>query len=82
MICNKKAYPDLRKDCATCSERDACFSGHAAGVALAQPILQDATMPLTRERINSPLSPFAYKDELEKALNDYHFGNRFMMNRA
>ena len=36
MICNKKAYPDLKKDCETCSERDACFSGHAVGVALAE----------------------------------------------
>ena len=36
MICNKKAYPDLKKDCETCSERDACFSGHAVGVAVAE----------------------------------------------
>lgn len=36
MICNKKAYPDMREDCETCSERDACFSGHAVGVALAE----------------------------------------------
>lgn len=34
--------------------------------------------PILRERIDSPLSPFAYKDELEKSLNDAHFGNRFM----
>ena len=47
-----------------------------------QPLAMDYAMPLMRERINSPLSPFAYKDELEKALNDYHFGNRFMMNGA
>lgn len=30
--------------------------------------------PILRERIDSPLSPFAYKDELEKALNDAYFG--------
>lgn len=36
MICNKKAYPDLREDCETCSERGACFSGHAVGVAVAE----------------------------------------------
>lgn len=47
-----------------------------------QPLVMDAAMPLMRERIRSPLSPFTYKDELEKALNDYHFGNRFMMNGA
>ncbi len=44
-----------------------------------QPLAMDAAMPLMREKIESPLSPFAFKDELEKALNDYHFGNRFMM---
>lgn len=34
MIYNKKAYPDLRKDCETCSERYACFSGHSVGVGV------------------------------------------------
>jgi hypothetical protein len=34
--------------------------------------------PILREEIKSPLSPFRYKDELEKALNDLHFGNMFM----
>ena len=36
MICHKKAYQDLKKDCETCSERDACFSSHAVGVAVAE----------------------------------------------
>lgn len=43
-----------------------------------QGILMDAAMPVLREEIKSPLSPFRYKDELEKALNDFHFGNMFM----
>nr|DAH68869.1 MAG TPA: hypothetical protein [Caudoviricetes sp.] len=38
-----------------------------------------ASAPILRERIESPLSPFTYRDELEKALNEAHFGNRFMM---
>ena len=38
-----------------------------------------ASAPILRERIESPLSLFAYRDELEKALNDYYFGNRCMM---
>ena len=37
-----------------------------------------ASVPYMRELIKSPLSQFAYKDELEKALNDYYFGNCFM----
>ena len=45
-------------------------SEQTASISLSAPIL--------RERIDSPLSPFAYKDELEKALNDAYFGNRFM----
>lgn len=40
-------------------------------------ILVDAAMPVLREEIKSPLSPFRYKDELEKALNDFYFGNMF-----
>lgn len=43
-----------------------------------QGILIDVAMPALREEIKSPLSPFRYKDELEKALNDFHFGNMFM----
>lgn len=43
-----------------------------------QGILMDAAMPVLREEIKSPLSPFRYKDELEKALNNSHFGNMFM----
>lgn len=46
-------------------------AGLTASVSVSAPIL--------RERIDSPLSPFAYRDELEKALNEAHFGNRFMM---
>ena len=43
-----------------------------------QGILMDVAMPVLREEIKSPLSPFRYKDELEKALNDSYFGNMFM----
>lgn len=42
-----------------------------------QGILIDAAIPVLREKIKSPLSPFKYKDELEKALNDFHFENMF-----
>ena len=69
MICNKKAYKDLRKDCEKCSERDACFSGHAVGVALAQPILSDLAQPVLREatQINvGGVLTSTYKDEIEK----------------
>ena len=38
----------------------------------------DASAPILRERIESPLSPFTYRDELEKALNEAHFGSGFM----
>lgn len=71
MICNKKAYADLREDCETCSERGACFSGHAVGVALAQPILQDLAQPLLRETVSMNVGGVmtaVYKDEIEKEL--------------
>ena len=71
MICNKKAYPDLKKDCETCSERDACFSGHAVGVAVAQPILESAAAPVLRETMQINVGcvmTTAYRDEIEKEI--------------
>lgn len=71
MICNKKAYPDLKKDCETCSERDACFSGHAVGVAVAQPILESAAASALREtmQINvGGVMTTVYRDEIEKEI--------------
>lgn len=38
-----------------------------------QGVLIDVAMPLMRERIESPLSPFTYKDELENALKERIF---------
>lgn len=35
--------------------------------------------PKTEPKQYQRLSPFAYRDELEKALNEAHFGNRLMM---
>lgn len=46
MICNKKAYPDLRKDCETCSERGACFAGYAVGVGVME-LPADSTPTVT-----------------------------------
>ncbi len=79
----------LSEMCKACPKVDSCDHKKMELCALAelppqvsinagQPLAMGAAMPLMRERIESPLSPFAYKDELEKALNDYHFGNRFM----
>lgn len=39
-----------------------------ASMSASQGVLMDVAMPIMRERIESPLSPFAYKDELEKEL--------------
>lgn len=79
----------LSEMCKACPEVDTCNHKKMELCALAELPSQvsveagqssgmDAAMPLMRERIDSPLSPFAFKDELEKALNDYHFGNRLM----
>ena len=83
----------LSEKCKSCPKVDTCDHKRMELCALAelpeqnvanivQSVTQDATMPLMREQIKNPLSPFAYKDELEKALNDYHFGNRFMNSAA
>ena len=70
MICNKKAYPELSKDCENCSERDACFSGHAVGVATL-PLPENVVVPLLREtmQINvGGVMATVYKDEIEKEI--------------
>lgn len=79
----------ISEKCKNCPERDNCDNKRMVECALAelpqqnlasatQSILIDNMSPILREKIKSPLSPFTYKDELEKALSDFHFGNRFM----
>lgn len=79
----------LSNKCASCPKVNDCNHKEMELCALAekpeqisvnvsQNIIQDTAMPLMKERIESPLSPFTYKDKLEKALSDFHFGNRFM----
>ena len=79
----------LSSKCASCPKVNECNHKEMELCALAdlppqdlasatQSILIDNASPILREEIKSPLSPFRYKDELEKALNDFHFGNRFM----
>lgn len=70
MICNKKAYPELSKDCENCSERDACFSGHTVGVATL-PLPENVAVPLLREtmQINvGGVMTTVYKDGIEKEI--------------
>lgn len=80
----------LAQKCQECSKVNSCGHKRMEMCALAElpqrncveataPILEDNMAPILRERIDSPLSPFTYKDELEKALNEAHFGNRCMM---
>lgn len=80
----------LAEKCKTCPKVDSCNHKKMEMCALAelpQRAMAEVTAtasvsamaPVLRERIDSPLSPFAYKDELEKALNDAHFGKRLMM---
>lgn len=74
----------LSSKCASCSKVNECNHKEMELCALAdlppqnlasatQGILMDTVMPLMRERIESPLSPFAYKDELENALKERIF---------
>lgn len=76
----------LSERCKICPKVDECDNKRMELCALAelpnratidvgQIASVSASAPFMRERIKSP---FVYKDELEKALNDYHFGNCFM----
>ncbi|MCR5753301.1 MAG: hypothetical protein K6G30_00620 [Acetatifactor sp.] len=83
------ALSKLSEMCKACPNVDTCDHKRMELCALAelppqvsmnagQLISESVAMPLMRERIESPLSPYGYRDEVEKALNDYLFGNRFM----
>lgn len=74
----------LSSKCASCPKTEKCNHKRMELCALAdlppqnlasatQGILMDTAMPFMRERIESPLSPFAYKDELENALKERIF---------
>ena len=80
----------LSEKCKACPKVDSCDHKKMELCALAelpqkmcadagQTVSTNIAAPILRERIDSPLSPFSYRDELEKALNEAHFGNRFMM---
>lgn len=79
----------LSEKCKACPKVDSCDHKKMEMCALAelphnmcanaiQTAYANASAPILRERIESPLSPFTYRDELEKALNEAHFGSRFM----
>ncbi len=80
----------LSEKCKGCPKVDSCNHKKMEMYALAElppkmcanaglTVSVSASASILRERIESPLSPFAYKDKLEKALNEAHFGDRFMM---
>ena len=84
------ALSKLSEKCKVCSKVDICDHKKMELCALAelppqismnagQPLVMDTAMPLMRERIESPLSPFAYKDELEKALHKELYGRVGLM---
>lgn len=60
----------ISEKCKTCPKSDECSNKEMELCAVAdlQQIMESASMPLIRERVKSPLSPFVYKDELEKEL--------------
>lgn len=83
----------LSKKCDACPQADSCDHKKMEMCALAElphkmcadaglTATISASAPILRERIESPLSPFAYRDELEKALNDALFRDIFLMHGA
>lgn len=70
MICNKKAYSDMRKDCENCPDKQQCWSGKNVGVAyLDADIIEEASQPLMREaktiNVGGVLTT-VYKDDIER----------------
>lgn len=72
MICNKKAYSDMRKDCESCPDKQQCWSGKNVGVAyLDASIIEEASQPLMREtktiNVGGALTT-VYKDDIEREI--------------
>lgn len=73
MICNKKAYSDMRKDCESCPDKQQCWSGKNVGVAyLDASIIEEASQPLMREtktiNVGGVLTT-VYKDDIEREIH-------------
>ena len=72
MICNKKAYSDMRKDCNNCPSKEQCWDGKSVGVAyLDADIAEKASQPILRETTTINVSGVlttVYKDDIEKEI--------------
>lgn len=78
LTCNKKAYPDLKKECEMCSMKAECVNnGKGVFVALAEmPINANAAMPILQD--NSTITIHAgdgfnfgiYRRDIEKSLKE------------
>nr|DAV06056.1 MAG TPA: hypothetical protein [Bacteriophage sp.] len=63
MICNKKAYSDMRKDCESCPNKKQCWNGTSIAEKASQPILRE-TMTIN---VGGVLTT-AYKDDIEREI--------------
>ena len=72
MICNKKAYSDMRKDCENCTNKRQCWSGKNVGVAyLDADIAEKVSQPLMRETMTINVGGVltsVYKDDIEREI--------------
>lgn len=72
MICNKKAYSDMRKDCESCPNKEQCWNGKNVGVAyLDANIAEKASQPILRETMTINVGGVlttAYKDDIERKI--------------
>lgn len=72
MICNKKAYSDMRKDCENCPEKQQCWSGKNVEVAyLDADITEKAAQPILRETMTINVGGVlttVYKDDIKREI--------------
>nr|DAE52685.1 MAG TPA: transposase DDE domain protein [Caudoviricetes sp.] len=72
MICNKKAYSDMRKDCENCPHKQQCWSGKNVRVAyLDADIAEKVSQPLMRETMTINVGGVlttVYKDDIEREI--------------
>lgn len=72
MICNKKAYPAMRKDCEKCSDKLSCWNGKCVEVAAAK-LTEEISQPIMREKTRINVDGdfmTVYRDELIKKISE------------
>lgn len=67
MICNKKAYSDMRKDCENCPNKEQCWDGKFVDADIAEKASQPILRETTTINVGGVLTT-VYKDDIKREI--------------